>query len=140
MRDSSTSHNMLSTLATASRRYACAPAHLAQVNRSEFIKSVRTMATNSETPLLLSPSQVQNLIKMSPNVALLDTTWFMPNSTRNAKAEHAGRRIPDSQFLDLDDVASPHELGLKHMMPTPKIFTDACGTLLKSTSCSYIWL
>lgn len=87
------------------------------------------MATNSETPLLLSPSQVQNLIKMSPNVALLDTTWFMPNSTRNAKAEHAGRRIPDSQFLDLDDVASPHELGLKHMMPTPKIFTDACERL-----------
>jgi len=81
------------------------------------------------TPLLLSPKQVTDLTRSSTPVTLLDSTWFMPNSPRNAKAEYLSKRIPGSQFLDLDEVASSHDLGLKHMMPDSKTFALACEKL-----------
>ncbi|KDR84757.1 hypothetical protein GALMADRAFT_233083 [Galerina marginata CBS 339.88] len=81
-------------------------------------------------PLLLSPKQVNGLTKSnSTPVSLLDSTWFMPNSPRNAKQEFLGKRIPGSHFLDLDDVASSHELGVKHMMPDQQTFAQACEKL-----------
>lgn len=53
----------------------------------------------------------------------------MPNSPRNPKAEFTSKRIPGAQLLDLDEVASPHELGLKHMMPSSEVFAKACSQL-----------
>ena len=79
-------------------------------------------------PFLLSPLEVKDLTKSgAASVSLLDATWFMPNAPRNAKEEFLSKRIPGSQFLDLDEVASPHELGLKHMMPDSNTFAQACG-------------
>jgi len=51
----------------------------------------------------------------------------MPNAPRNGKAEFLNKRLPGAQYLDLDEVASPHELGLKHMMPEARVFAEACG-------------
>ena len=90
-------------------------------------KSFHTRKMSSIAPLLLSPKQVNDLTKSSTPVTVLDSTWFMPNSPRSAKAEYLSKRIPGSQFLDLDEVASSHDLGLKHMMPDSKIFALACG-------------
>ncbi len=85
--------------------------------------------SSSATPLVLSPSQAHALIQSKkPSVRLLDATWFMPNTPRDAWQEFASSRLPGAQFLDLDDVASPHALGLKHMIPTERVFADACGT------------
>ncbi|KAG5648156.1 hypothetical protein DXG03_006110 [Asterophora parasitica] len=75
----------------------------------------------SSAPLLLTPQQVH-----TKKVALLDASWFMPNSPRQARQEFLSIRIPGAQFLDLDTVASPNELGLKHMMPQERAFADAC--------------
>ena len=88
----------------------------------------RTMS--SSAPLLLSPEQVRALVDKPdlPPVSLVDSSWFMPNSPRNAKQEFLAKRIPGSQFLDLDEVANAHELGLKHMMPDKETFALACGT------------
>ena len=86
---------------------------------------------SSAVPLLLSPKEV-NLLKQSPTpVSILDATWFMPNVARNARDEFLSKRVPGAQFLDLDDVASFHELGLKHMMPDQKTFSQACGGTLQ---------
>ena len=90
-------------------------------------KPLHTRKLSSITPLLLSPKQVNDLTKSSTPVTVLDSTWFMPNSPRNAKNEYLAKRIPGSHFLDLDEVASPHDLGLKHMMPDSKTFALACG-------------
>lgn len=85
--------------------------------------------SSSAAPFVLSPSQAHALIQSeNASVKLLDATWFMPNTPRNARQEFASRRLPGAQFLDLDEVASPHALGLKHMMPTEQVFSDACGT------------
>lgn len=82
--------------------------------------------SSSAAPLLLSPA----VLAESPKpVTVLDASWFMPNLNppRIAKDEFLARRIPGAQFLDLDTVASSHELGLKHMMPSGRVFADACG-------------
>jgi len=55
----------------------------------------------------------------------------MPNSPRRPKEEFVAFRIPRSRFMDIDDVAKHTEtgekLGLKHMMPEPEVFAQACG-------------
>ena len=51
----------------------------------------------------------------------------MPNAPRNASKEFIEKRIPDARYLDLDEVAAPSELGLKHMMPSAQVFSDALG-------------
>lgn len=78
------------------------------------------------TPLLLSPSQLQQLLPDTKQVSILDASWFMPNSPRNANEEFLKKRVPGAQFLDLDEVSSPHELGLKHMIPSERHFADTC--------------
>ncbi|KAF7437045.1 hypothetical protein PC9H_003879 [Pleurotus ostreatus] len=82
-------------------------------------------STTAVAPLLLPPDAV-NKLPTTRDVKILDATWFMPNSTRNARKEFATRRIPRAQYLDLDEVATPSELGLMHMMPSERIFANAC--------------
>ncbi|KII93440.1 hypothetical protein PLICRDRAFT_100147 [Plicaturopsis crispa FD-325 SS-3] len=86
------------------------------------------MSSSGATPLLISPLQLSKLAPSS-DVAILDATWFMPNAPRNAREEFASKRIPGARYLDLDEVASAHELGLKHMMPEGRVFADACEKL-----------
>ncbi|TFK41401.1 Rhodanese-like domain-containing protein [Crucibulum laeve] len=95
-----------------------------------FVRSLtqRKVSSNS-VPLLLSPTQVSDLAKSSTPVSILDATWFMPGSPRNARNEYLAKHLPGAQFLDLDEVASPHELGLKHMMPEERVFASACEKL-----------
>ncbi|KAF7339667.1 hypothetical protein MSAN_02181700 [Mycena sanguinolenta] len=77
--------------------------------------------------MLLSPSRLHQILKSdAAKTVVLDSTWFMPNSSRIAAAEFSTKRIPGSRFLDLDEVASPHELGLKHMLPSGEVFARAC--------------
>src|ERR1700733_8822561 len=96
------------------------------VRRGAYL-SARAMSTTSVAPLLILPAQLRD-VSSAGDVSILDASWFMPNSPRNASVEFMSKRIPGSQYLDLDAVASPHSLGLKHMMPTGRVFADACGT------------
>ncbi|KZS96146.1 Rhodanese-like protein [Sistotremastrum niveocremeum HHB9708] len=81
----------------------------------------------AKAPFLVSPHELSSLVaSSSASVKILDASWFMPNSPRNAETEFGAKRIPKAQFFDLDKVASPHELGLKHMMPSNHQFKEAC--------------
>ncbi|KAF9270457.1 Rhodanese-like protein [Marasmius fiardii PR-910] len=91
--------------------------HLAK----RFIRS-----SSMGAPYLLSPSQLQDLLNREEHVKVLDATWFMPNTPRNPRKEFLAKHIPKAQFLDLDEVASPHPLGLKHMLPSESTFANAC--------------
>jgi thiosulfate/3-mercaptopyruvate sulfurtransferase len=74
--------------------------------------------------LLLAPRDIASTDKI-----LVDATWFMPNLVppKSGFAEWKLRRLPGARFLDLDAVAAPNELGLKHMMPSGEVFAKACG-------------
>jgi len=81
----------------------------------------------ASAPLLLSPADASALKGSTNDVAFLDATWFMPNSPRKGKDEFLAKRVPGARFWDLDEVASPHELGLKHMIPDSASFAQTCG-------------
>ncbi|KAI0271527.1 thiosulfate sulfurtransferase [Gloeopeniophorella convolvens] len=79
---------------------------------------------SSGAPLLVTPKALQDL-KATTDVAVLDVSWFMPNSPRNAVEEFKVKHIPGARRLDLDKVAAPSELALKHMMPSAQVFSEA---------------
>jgi len=85
-----------------------------------------TRSISSKAPLLISPRALQELSSStSADVKILDASWSMPNVPRNPSKEFVERHIPGARYLDLDDVASPSELGLKHMMPSVQVFSEA---------------
>jgi thiosulfate/3-mercaptopyruvate sulfurtransferase len=56
-----------------------------------------------------------------PNLVVIDATWFMPGTPRDARAEHAERHIPGAVFFDIDQI-SDHANPLPHMLPEPADF------------------
>lgn len=59
----------------------------------------------------------------SPDLAILDGSWHLPATKRNAKREFTEGHIPGAQFFDIDeiaDTASP----LPHMLPAPEKFSS----------------
>ena len=56
-----------------------------------------------------------------PSVVIVDATWFMPGTPRDARAEHAERHIPGAVFFDIDEI-SDHANPLPHMMAEPADF------------------
>lgn len=85
-------------------------------------------SASAVAPLLLTPTQLKEKLDAIPSdVRLLDASWVMPNSPENCCEQWGKKRIQNAAFLDLDQVASPNELGLKHMMPEGRAFANACG-------------
>jgi thiosulfate/3-mercaptopyruvate sulfurtransferase len=59
----------------------------------------------------------------SPDVQVVDASWYMPSEGRDAKAEFLERHIPGAVFFDIDeiaDTASP----FPHMLPLPEKFSS----------------
>lgn len=83
--------------------------------------SARSFSSQHVAPLLVNPSNV------TKDAIFVDASWHMPNSPRKAHEEFLKRRLPQARFLDLDEVAKEHELGLKHMIPDPEVFARFCG-------------
>jgi len=90
--------------------------------------SARSFSTQNVAPLLVNPSNV------AKDAIFVDASWHMPNSPRKAREEFLKKRLPQARFLDLDEVAKEHELGLKHMIPDPEVFAKFCGECHGSTS------
>ena len=58
----------------------------------------------------------------APDVRVVDATWFLPGSERNARAEHEAAHIPGAVFFDLDEVCEPKGLH-PHMVPSATRFS-----------------
>ncbi|PAV21810.1 thiosulfate sulfurtransferase [Pyrrhoderma noxium] len=78
------------------------------------------------TPQALQASLSGEINRSSRAPVVLDVSWFMPNSPRDARSEYTKKSIPSARLLDLDELSSSHELGLKHMMPSPEQFASTC--------------
>ena len=57
----------------------------------------------------------------SPDVRVIDATWFLPNAGRDARADYDAAHIPGAVFFDLDEVCEPKDLH-PHMVPSPLRF------------------
>ena len=57
------------------------------------------------------------LEKNLKNVKILDATWHMPNSNKNASQEFFNNHIQGAQFFDLDK-NSDEKNSVPHMLPS----------------------
>jgi thiosulfate/3-mercaptopyruvate sulfurtransferase len=72
------------------------------------------------TDPLVTPAWLNEHLS-SPDLRVIDATWFMPNDPRDAKALYAERRIPGAIFFDIDEIADT-SVDLPHMLPSPEKF------------------
>ncbi len=63
-----------------------------------------------------------------PDVAIVDASWYLPNSGRDARAEYEAWHIPGAVYFDIDAIADRAN-PLPHMMPTAEAFGEAVGAL-----------
>jgi len=64
----------------------------------------------------------------SPDIAIVDSSLFMPTDKRDPAAEFAAAHIPGARFLDLDAVSDPDRPGA-HMLPEATGFGAAMRDL-----------
>jgi thiosulfate/3-mercaptopyruvate sulfurtransferase len=62
------------------------------------------------------------------DLAILDASWFMPGSARDARAEYAAGHIPGAVFFDIDEI-SDRASDLPHMLPPAQAFAAAARRL-----------
>lgn len=66
----------------------------------------------------------------APDLRIVDATWFMPGSPRDAQAEFEAAHLPGAVRFDIDAIGAPvAETGLPHMLPTPEAFAEKVGAL-----------
>ncbi|MCC3860580.1 3-mercaptopyruvate sulfurtransferase [Pseudemcibacter aquimaris] len=81
----------------------------------------------SSTPSLVSTSWLEENL-CNENVRILDASWHLPNSDRNALAEFNEAHIPDALFFDIDEIADLDN-SLPHMMPSNEKMSSRIRTL-----------
>ncbi len=59
----------------------------------------------------------------SPDLIVLDGSWHLPTSGRDAKAEYRAEHIPGALFFDIDDL-SDEKSSLPHMLPSTVKFSS----------------
>ncbi|MBP2561116.1 thiosulfate/3-mercaptopyruvate sulfurtransferase [Neorhizobium galegae] len=64
----------------------------------------------------------------SPDLKILDASFYLPAQNRDADAEYAAGHIPGAIRFDHDKVAD-HSTGLPHMAPAPEVFAEAVGRM-----------
>jgi thiosulfate/3-mercaptopyruvate sulfurtransferase len=75
---------------------------------------------NSDPNTLVSTAWLAAQID-DPNIRVIDASWYMPNTNRDAKADYLARHIPGARFVDIDEVSDPHS-ELPHMLPSGEDF------------------
>ncbi|KAL7751288.1 hypothetical protein RI367_003147 [Sorochytrium milnesiophthora] len=85
---------------------------------------------NGILPKLVSAGQLSQALK-SPSaraIKILDGSWHMPTSGRDAKAEFRNAHLPGAQFFGIDDIKDT-TTDLPHMLPTEQDFSKAIGAM-----------
>ncbi len=83
--------------------------------------------TRSEPQLLVSTEWLDAHLG-APDVRILDASWHMPGSGRDAKAEFEAGHIPGARFFDIDEI-SDEQSDLPHMAPPVEKFVSRVRAL-----------
>ena len=78
------------------------------------------MSTPDDPRTLVSADWLKAHLK-DPDLRLLDASWHMPDSGRDARAEYRDRHIPGARFFDIDDISDSRS-ELPHMAPETEKF------------------
>ncbi|WP_333827121.1 3-mercaptopyruvate sulfurtransferase [Pararhodobacter sp.] len=63
-----------------------------------------------------------------PDLRVLDGSWYMPDSGRDARAEYEAGHIPGARYFDIDEI-SDQRSSLPHMAPPPEKFISRMRAL-----------
>ncbi|MCB1368328.1 MAG: 3-mercaptopyruvate sulfurtransferase [Rhodobacteraceae bacterium] len=64
----------------------------------------------------------------SPDIRIVDASWYLPQANRDPKAEYHAAHIPGARFFDIDDIADSQS-DLPHMAPPPEKFVSRCRAM-----------
>jgi thiosulfate/3-mercaptopyruvate sulfurtransferase len=64
----------------------------------------------------------------TPGLRVVDGSWYLPGSGRDAASEYAAGHIPGAVFFDLDASSDPNTR-LPHMLPAAEKFAERMATL-----------
>lgn len=64
----------------------------------------------------------------SPDVVVVDGSWHLPTTGRDAYQEYLTGHIPGALYFDIDAIADGDN-PLPHMLPAPEVFAAAVGAL-----------
>jgi len=82
--------------------------------------------------MLITASWLKNNLYRQ-DVKVIDASWYLPNSGRNAFEEFKKSHIPKAVFFDIDKVSNKKTL-LPHMLPSNAVFEKEVGNLGISNS------
>jgi len=63
-----------------------------------------------------------------PDIAIVDASWHMPATGRDAWGEFRARHIPGARYFDIDKIADT-SVNLPHMAPSEDVFAREVGAL-----------
>jgi len=75
---------------------------------------------HSDPRTLVSTQWLADHLK-TPDLRVIDASWYLPDAGRDAKAEYAAGHIPGARFFDIDEI-SDQRSELPHMAPPPEKF------------------
>jgi len=81
----------------------------------------------ANTQHLVSPQWLAERIS-TPNLSVVDASWYLPAMGRDHADEFATRRIPGAVFFDQDRIVDPHS-NLPHALPPTEVFAREVGAL-----------
>jgi thiosulfate/3-mercaptopyruvate sulfurtransferase len=84
------------------------------------------MRENMLSPLVSTEWLAARLAR--PDVRVVDGSWYLPTTGRDAAAEYAEGHIPGAVFMDLD-ASSDQATTLPHMLPAAAAFAARMGAL-----------
>jgi thiosulfate/3-mercaptopyruvate sulfurtransferase len=84
-------------------------------------------------PSLVSTDWLAGRLGWPRLIKVVDGSWYLPGSGRNAAAEYASSHIPGAVFFDVD-ASSDQASGLPHMLPAPETFAERMASLGLSDS------
>jgi thiosulfate/3-mercaptopyruvate sulfurtransferase len=85
------------------------------------------MALPSSIPSIVDPEQLLAWLSL-PGLRILDASWYLPQSGRDAAAEYRLGHLPGAVFFDLDASSDPLS-ALPHTVPTERQFSTRMGAL-----------
>lgn len=71
---------------------------------------------------------LQNWMKNDPHLVILDSSFTLPGTSPSASTVYKEKRIPGARWFDVDSIKDPSS-PLPHMMPSGRIFREACEAL-----------
>ncbi|PVA09291.1 3-mercaptopyruvate sulfurtransferase [Pelagivirga sediminicola] len=75
---------------------------------------------NDDPGILVSTAWLAAHLK-DPDLRILDATWFLPGTQRDAREEYEAAHIPGARFFDIEEI-SDHRSDLPHMAPATEKF------------------